>query len=305
MSTKIYGGRKINSTDLFYINSIIDKIRTEYFSQSKSIFIKTLSSFVVKDIIDRISVEKDPILYSLSKYDFNLTKGHAYSIEDYLDKIRFNLPCLIDESQKRDFDWDFSYTISLYPTSNQCTLLIINSEQEELYKIISKMPEIKYYPYWDNTDRPENVSEEDWDKRSDEWDSVLSAGKIGSINFEIKNIDIYLPNFYHKMFDAIIENQPSLEDRLRNVAKDSSLEEYIKSSKTLTSDKIILDHNFTRLLINHQDYLETKEGKAKLEEKKNFFRNKLLPAISKEHLKSMSFVPLKMEEREVDLKETC
>ena len=67
-------------------------------------------------------------------------------------------------------------SISLFPdTVGDCreTLAIAHHTFDEQFALIESCGLFESFPYWNNTDPPEEINEAEWDLRQDRWDAVL------------------------------------------------------------------------------------------------------------------------------------
>lgn len=87
------------------------------------------------------------------------------------------------------------------------------------------MPQVEEYGYWNNVDRPKDVTEDEWDARCEFWDRVLpgfSAPVEVMLGWSLRST--YHPGMIRLAADRsplILEELPSLERRARRAAQDA------------------------------------------------------------------------------------
>lgn len=118
----------------------------------------------------------------------------------------------------------------LYPScSNQYLMEIHGSlsylflEPDEPIKALMQEYQIKEFCYWDNTERPSHISEEEWTERAHAWKSVFaesSVPNIAGMNIEIYNQLLFLEDCEDDDLPAIIQKAklPSKEQRAHKLA---------------------------------------------------------------------------------------
>lgn len=75
---------------------------------------------------------------------------------------------------------DFSVSgVFLHAPSHNVTLFLLFAGQEEYWRVVRESPFLESYGYWDNTDREDGVTEEEWAERKAVWSEAL-AGFYGS-----------------------------------------------------------------------------------------------------------------------------
>jgi len=152
-------------------------------------------AFICSQLIDSIFIfDSVNFLDIWKEYNIALDK-HPYAVAFEIMKKHRNW---------RDPEFDFSCEIVFIPVKSQ-VLGIPYTEQEEHIKIIESMPGYEEYGYWNNTDRPDNLSEARWDKRRDDWDLALPGLGISNLSgfkitckdkswVDIKVIASYIPD---------------------------------------------------------------------------------------------------------------
>ena len=154
MSTKIYCAWRVQIKDL---NSFIDFVRPQVYSYSEKI-ISNIMGAVTNEYVKTKKIE------------------HPYFSEERIKIDRAIELCRdVSKQDKRSprVDIDFSLNIWLYRDS----AYIIPIGEYKNFEVPDFSEE---YGYWNNTDRPEEVTEKQWEERCDTWDKInLGQGVCG------------------------------------------------------------------------------------------------------------------------------
>jgi hypothetical protein len=76
---------------------------------------------------------------------------------------------------------------------------------------------VQAWGYWNNTDKPDEVSAEEWRYRRKVWDKILGDTSPAMTGFIAQCIDTYDT---HVGPEAIVENAPDFDARVRTLAAD-------------------------------------------------------------------------------------
>lgn len=112
----------------------------------------------------------------------NMTKsGHGFieacdTWQDFRREIR--------QKQASISHADTDFTVVLIPSAGQL-LGIVYTAHQDWYQQWCQHPGVQEYSYWDNTDEPEGMSEQEWDARAKAW-SVLNDGPVSMQGFAIE-----------------------------------------------------------------------------------------------------------------------
>lgn len=223
------------------------------------------------------------------------------SVEVFLNKINlFNDRVKI--TNKRQPAYDFQSEICVYPMQDKILFQAWGEVDSLLEKIclsrkkvdkeFRKKYELTYYGYWNNVDKPNNVTKKEWLQRFTDWDIALPGLGVPVENglvVDILNSESFFTNIHlgmitkgKKFFDICI---PSFDIRVEASAisycKKTFFEKYCKENgieKAFASDVLDATSIFKEKLDNSDEEL-LKE----IEEQKEHFSNILLP-ISKDTL---------------------
>jgi hypothetical protein len=214
MSTKIYDGYRYQKTDTDGLFSLFEKLRDEFSVVTQKLINNTANKFCV-NIIDRLSIginisdeeknnyitkEKDDNIKNLCWFVFNEKINGAFSSTKRSVSFDFSIKCSV---LKTDLDPDYLYFIFYY-------------EQKEYREVIDKY--FEHYPYWNNTDPPDEYSWEEWEEVGKIWDSCMKHLSVPSLNGFVMdfNAQYYLPN---PKWEDVVKNFPSKEERANSLSK--------------------------------------------------------------------------------------
>lgn len=182
MSTKIHFGFKLKTI------KTLDEAFLYFRSHAKNIQNKVNEAHA-KEILEK----------SIKIHDINnnnlVEKEHQENHAIW--KVSMNLYEKIYEDQrkqKRNID-DKTIEIALAPFEGNIygLFFIENNHSLEIFK---ELEEIENFNYWNSTDKPNSITEHDWEERSRIWDSVL---------------DLYIPK--KCMFSFILAESPFMIDK--------------------------------------------------------------------------------------------
>lgn len=81
----------------------------------------------------------------------------------------------LKESERGHDPHRFEASIGDDPATGRLHLLVF-ADKSEYEEALEDVEGVEEYGYWNNTDRPEGVSEEEWDARRDAWGRVMPSG---------------------------------------------------------------------------------------------------------------------------------
>ena len=295
MSTKIYNGYKISKMNLSELDSFCIDLRNKIFEKAKELCIQkiaiTSSRFISSLFLESFDDFPKEIIESSEKYTVLFAARKIY----------------MGILQQED---TFKCSFVFYPFKKDI-LATFHSTVAEFTDIFEQSEKVKEYGYWNNTDKPENVSDKEWNKRKKDWDTIFNRNK-NFYSIPIKNgflCDIINKDDYYNLFSyfsssisneydknlneymqKILENVPSFEKRINEAATDRSLSYYINN--VINKNNSIDYKDFIQSYYKAKEWVaNTEEGKKHYEDQKKFVASKIPEKITEEHLKMN--IPLK------------
>lgn len=154
MSTKIYNGVVCKSNSMEEILQKFIKIREE----------------AVKKHNEQLTV--DELVFFIEQN--GLKDKHVYDIYNRLEEN-------ISNRCRNIFDINFNFSIVLFPYKKKIYGIYFTDNAKEDYELISDL--FDDYHYQDQCDKPEHISEEEWEERYNVWDELLGYDRISSRGF--------------------------------------------------------------------------------------------------------------------------
>lgn len=103
--------------------------------------------------------------------------------------------------------------------------VLLFADEATLIAAFEAMPEVEAYGYWNNTDRPDEVTEAEWDERRAFWDRVLPGYQPPAevmLSWSLRGT--YNPGVMmlaSKRSPLILEEMPDLDRRARRAAQEA------------------------------------------------------------------------------------
>lgn len=186
MSIKIYHGFRVATNDFTVILDLVKTYREVHWKHdSREKKIVFLSS-----IIARAEDPNKKVMNEKYGYEIN-----AYSLaENIWQEMRHE----IKKTGLRNHTVDTDFQIVVFPHKD--TILgIAYTESNKWFNQWLTLPGVSEYGYWNNTDPPDDVTDEEWEVRGEIWDEVLgSLGIPSMVGYTIDIHDPYGPGFISK-----------------------------------------------------------------------------------------------------------
>jgi len=122
-------------------------------------------------------------------------EAYAWSVEacaQLIKKVGHNAVMAaqdeIKNTQRRMPGFDFSCFLSFVPFRDY-VLGIIFTERPELRKMWMDQACVEKFPYWNNTDPPDGISDEDWCRRGELWDLAVGGDPVNQRAFSITLVE--------------------------------------------------------------------------------------------------------------------
>lgn len=281
MSTKIYDGCRFknNPKNLYEVKDILNKFKEKALKYYQEKYNKLFASIFY-------SIFDEAVLYKKVSHRFLGFKNrkeedryfNKYELHSIFDEIRIYENSYLRQLITEDIDnkskvfrnqldrfhpyseYDFYCSVMLFPSKNNLLALVI-TEDEEVKEMFVEMEEIEEYPYWDNTDRPDNMTDKEWEKRRDEWDKTIGYKRLSEVGFQYNIIeDLFL--LRNKVeWESIQKYIRSPEERAKSRAGNILFAEWSKDKIDYIADHLISS------LEEYENY--KKENIEKLNDKTN------------------------------------
>jgi hypothetical protein len=206
MSTKIYTGFRFRSHDMFEIHGLIARWRDSLVTFHNDEMAVLLASMCA-ETIDRNVTEAG-------------RNAGKYPYRDAHQEIRTRQKEILG-SGARDPEVDFDFEVSILPHDGAVYGMIF-SERSRWIDLWMEQEEVEDFSYWNNVDRPSDISEDEWKERSETWSRILrsnAAGTPGMVGFSAQCTD----RFVQPTLADVVDQLPSFEERLKKQSRSSAI----------------------------------------------------------------------------------
>jgi hypothetical protein len=121
---------------------------------------------------------------------------------------------------------DFTASCSLFPVHKKKTLILFYAEDKAIKEFWESLPFIDEYYYFNNSDRPKEISRSQWIERRDNWDKAWGHGAAADSSYTFRFNDERLP--WPSWIENINQHLPSNERRANHLLHDDFMELTLK-----------------------------------------------------------------------------
>lgn len=232
MSTKIYNGIRFTTSNLISLHRKIAKFQAELEPLALKKLTKVMATIAAESYDDLLIKREKPETFK-GKYII----GYARDIVDKRNKE-------VQQTRRRDPAIDMDFNVCVMPCGRSL-LGIIYTEHDDFTEKFMKMCPAEEYAYWNNTDRPDNLTATEWHKRKKDWDKALETYGIPAMNgYTINCLRDFLPWLIDN--EDILKAIPSYAYRTKRIATDftvSALCKKLKIDKVKEYGKIVMTYS--------------------------------------------------------------
>lgn len=195
MSTKIYNGLKLPNMSVFELNEMYKILRSKLIPLAQQEYYK----FIAK--IYQAAYVYPKLGINICEYDIDMKNLPHEADNDEILLFAKREACEIINKTRNAVLWadaepdaDFEVSLSILPISD--AILCIPSANnsilsKELKALLIDYFHVEEYGYWDNTDMPDELTEDEWNKRREDWNKALpdALGVPRQNGFVIKLVD--------------------------------------------------------------------------------------------------------------------
>jgi hypothetical protein len=211
MSTKIYNGFRVNRGDalsnLNALNTVREKVQGLVDAKAAKVMAQRLVEAVDGYCIAHHELCLGPARSFSQQWAEKADKHVRWDLlEEVLKEQR---ECRAAATRSPDIDCD----VTLFLRPDPQTGMLYGYLQEEgvgAHKALLRMPGFEDYAYWNNSEGPEDVSEQDWVRRKKDWYRIFDAD-VACLQLRFE------PNLLSR--DMLLAQVPSLEERSLQQAK--------------------------------------------------------------------------------------
>jgi hypothetical protein len=223
MSTKIYNGYYLDKCSLDELQSFTMSLRSNICELQKKLY-------ATQFLADLTSIIDSKALFDAKLYrKENLPKNFSKICEDPYFHVYYDImekSSEIEKTNKRNPDYDFTCNMSIIPTPSKI-LVMFFSEQSEYTSLFESYPNVHPYPYFNNTDKPKDTSEEEWQQREIDWNPIHIPSMSG---FTAQLSYPYLP--FMNIFEMLsLSSPPSFNKRVNHHLSNIIFQQYFYQNK--------------------------------------------------------------------------
>tara|TARA_B100000073_G_scaffold347877_1_gene363761 strand:- start:2162 stop:2998 length:837 start_codon:yes stop_codon:yes gene_type:complete len=200
MSTKLEEGLRIKNIKEEEVIEKLNSLKPLFKEVLRKTIAKRISSEYF-NMVDNVFNNENPSL----PFDYaqNILKKEMESIKNDKNSIMFQYDFVIYVKQ-------YKSDVYLYP---------FYRELNDLNILMEKIPKLEDFGYWDNTDKPEKISESHWKKREKIWNTISNKYTFEESGFkkislnnikDFENIDfdyeLFIPKTKEKRLDIALKN---------------------------------------------------------------------------------------------------
>lgn len=231
MSTKIYTGFIVKAASTQEAFALLGAQRPalERLANIKNhgVYIETIIDFVdgyclhrhlrnTKKLPPRYE-ERDALLYSIGGYCAKVVREKQQACRASMERAPLE---------------DCDIELSLYvDTETGHVMGMVQEERTGALKHLLTVPGIEDFAYWNNTDRPDTLTDEAWSERSKTWDRLLDSPTTPVVSLRV------VPGYV--AYDELLAEVPSLHSRAeecaRNTVQNEALLAYKNSPEGIAS----------------------------------------------------------------------
>lgn len=187
MSMKIYNGYILkDQLSMYKIYKFVDGLREKATLEGR----KRIQNMVIKDFLYFYYYKQvhgaDKVKEMVEKTEENLRVNHIWKVlldEDWsklFHKVYWRILKEVHEASNDQtldsLEYDFSSELMFFPLRNKTLLMYFG--YFDIEEMITDSGQILDYHYQNQTDRPENISQEEWKQREADWNEAIGPDFI-------------------------------------------------------------------------------------------------------------------------------
>lgn len=189
--------------------------------------------------------------------------------------LAFKITEKLHKSKRREPEDDYACELILFPRQDK-NLAILFADDERFLDVLTKTPwfqghiDLTPYPYWDNSDPDENVTEAEWQQRKMEWDEALKNHTPAMSGFTATLTPPTILPIYKE--EIQLKDLPTKETRVASLARSAAINARMKGQ----TPENPATHEIVNALSEASEWLGTKEGQQSIEDYKITIDSQLL-----------------------------
>jgi hypothetical protein len=139
---------------------------------------------------------------------------------------------ILDQSldiQSREYqDWSKDFKITFLHDFETGKLYCLPVGSREFIKLFESLPEVSEYAYWNNSDHPDGITDEEWDERKEVWNRLAPRNdSLETNSLKMKVLSDFDHSISLKKYDVDELTPPTVEYRVHKLASKYLEGEYI------------------------------------------------------------------------------
>ena len=209
MSTKIYNGYRLPGiTTVFELQEFTRRLVKEIRVKQRELVAEmvahelttALDSLILRGVVPDEEIFRDTRLF-------------WFGVQDHIKKRQAKVKATL----QRDPSVDVDFSVCFVPAGDKF-LSLLYTDNRELEALWNAQPEVLEYGYWNNTDQPDGVSDEEWEERCSDWRVALPGHSTPAENGFLLNMDSGYWLFPDS-FEDVAAYLPSFDERICFEAK--------------------------------------------------------------------------------------
>ena len=116
------------------------------------------------------------------------------------------------------YNYDFRCSLHIYPLGKK--LLVLYVGRDNLQCFVSQQPYLLDYHYQNQTDKPEKISDEEWETRKQDWEEAIGPDYIVNNHGFSVNLSNYANIYFSSKNEAFADIEPD-HDKIKADLRDS------------------------------------------------------------------------------------
>lgn len=240
MSMKVFNGYRLPKMSLDELQVFSTRVREEIQKVHYDLYLERVAEMAAL-VFDLHTLGWHEDIKRIIERDIKRTHPLKYAIRYIRDRERE-----VKQDDKRDSLYDFSCELVLIPIKD-AILMLLFAEQKQYVEAIEAIEEVERYYYWNNTDKPEDIPDSEWNKRGQDWEQAFSMSKHSIPALCGFTITCTLPYIVFPDAEKVVTHIPDYNerikyvkaiDRYRNGGKEPTEKEY-NLKKVITKEDIL------------------------------------------------------------------
>ena len=233
MSIKLYNGYRIDRCDLQTLQERMILVRDQARKVCKRMVANAIYGLLIQMFDNKVVGLSSTLMDEAKENNRNRFLPWASASLYVMDAFRKAL-----KSDVRNPSYDFGMNVCIIPHNNKIFALLF-TEKNEYRTLWEGQPWVSKYPYWNNCDKPRNVSYRAWNVRYKEWMAALGKDAVPSrVGFTFEFVSAYTD--MPKRLDILAKlNNSSVRNRATALARMALINRYAARVKMPNTSKIL------------------------------------------------------------------